>query len=134
MRRALCRNPIFTTTAAKGEMLMENRKRNVQLIIRVTEEERRLIAVKMKQVPAMNLSAFARKMLIDGYVINLDFSEIKAHADQLGNISANINQIAKRINMTGNVYGEDIAEIKQHMDEVWEMERKLMYSIMHYAK
>lgn len=47
---------------------MENRKRNVQLIIRVTEEERRLIEVKMQQVPTMNLSAFARKMLIDGAV------------------------------------------------------------------
>ncbi len=46
---------------------MENRKRNVQIIIRVTEEERALIEEKMKQIPTLNLSAYARKMLIDGY-------------------------------------------------------------------
>jgi hypothetical protein len=33
---------------------MENRKRNVQLIVRVTEEERVLIAEKMKQIPTIN--------------------------------------------------------------------------------
>ena len=44
---------------------MDNRKRNVQLIIRVTEEERKFIEEKMKLMPTMNLSAYARKMLID---------------------------------------------------------------------
>lgn len=95
---------------------MENRKRNVQLIIRVTEEERRLIERKMAQVPAVNLSAFARKMLI---------SEVKTHAAQLQRIGNSVNQIAKRVNMTGNIY-EDIAEIKRYMDEIWKVERKLL--------
>lgn len=97
-------------------MHMENRKRNVQLIIRVTEEEQRLIERKMAQVPAMNLSAFARKMLI---------SEVKTHAAQLQRIGNSVNQIAKRVNMTGNIY-EDIAEIKRYMDEIWKVERKLL--------
>ena len=34
---------------------MENRKRNVQIIIRVTEEERSLIEEKMRQIPTLNL-------------------------------------------------------------------------------
>lgn len=51
---------------------MENRKRNVQIIIRVTEEEWVLIEEKMQQIPTLNLSAYARKMLIDGYIITLD--------------------------------------------------------------
>ena len=96
---------------------MENRKRNVQLIIRVTEEERRLIEWKMAQVPAVNLSAFAQKMLI---------SEVKTHAAQLQRIGNSVNQIAKRVNMTGNIYKEDIAEIKRYMDEIWKVERKLL--------
>lgn len=95
---------------------MENRKRNVQLIIRVTEEERRLIERKMAQVPAVNLSAFARKMLI---------SEVKTHAAQLQRTGNSVNQIAKRVNMTGNIY-KDIAEIKRYMDEIWKVERKLL--------
>lgn len=83
---------------------MENRLRNVQIIVRVTAEERRFIDEKMKLVPTMNLSAYARKMLIDGYIINLDLPELKAHAAQLQKIGGNINQIVKRMNQTGSLY------------------------------
>ena len=51
---------------------MENRKRNVQIIVRVTEDERTLIEEKMRQIPTMNLSAYSRKMLIDRYIIVLE--------------------------------------------------------------
>ena len=53
---------------------MENRKRNVQIIVRVTEDERALIEEKMKQIPTMNLSAYSRKMLIDVYA---DFLKLR---------------------------------------------------------
>ena len=79
----------------KGGKSMANRKRNVQLIIRVTEEERKFIEEKMKLMPTMNLSAYARKMLIDGYILFLDTPEIKAHSAQLQKIGGNINQIVK---------------------------------------
>lgn len=102
---------------------MENRKRNVQIIIRVTEEERALIEEKMKQIPTLNLSAYARKMLIDGYIITLDLQEVKGHTAQLQKIGVNVNQIAKRIN-TGRIYADDMDEIKRVMEEVWRLERR----------
>ena len=105
---------------------MENRKRNVQIIVRVTEKERTLIEEKMKQIPTINLSAYARKMLIDGYLILLDTSEIKAHTAQLQKIGVNINQIAKRINETGRIYTDDMNEVKRLMGEVWKLERRLL--------
>ena len=105
---------------------MENRKRNVQIIIRVTEEERALIEEKMRQIPALNLSAYARKMLIDGYIITLDLQEVKGHTAQLQKIGVNINQIAKRINETGRIYADDMDEIKRVMEEVWRLERRLL--------
>ena len=105
---------------------MENRKRNVQIIIRVTEEERALIEEKMQQIPTLNLSAYARKMLIDGYIITLDLQEVKGHTAQLQKIGVNVNQIAKRINETGRIYANDIDEIKRVMEEVWRLERRLL--------
>lgn len=105
---------------------MENRKRNVQIIIRVTEEERALIEEKMQQIPTLNLSAYARKMLIDGYIIMLDLQEIKGHTAQLQKIGVNVNQIAKRINETGQIYADDMDEIKRVMEEVWRLERRLL--------
>lgn len=62
---------------------MENRKRKIQIIVRVTEEERALITEKMKQLPTENLAAYSRKMLNDGYIILLDTAEIKSHSAQL---------------------------------------------------
>lgn len=79
---------------------MENRKRSVQIIVRMTEEERSLIEQKMKQIPTKNLSAFARKMLIDGYVILLDTPKIKAHTAQFQRVGVNLSQIARRVNET----------------------------------
>lgn len=105
---------------------MENRKRNVHIIVRVTEEERALIEEKMKQIPTVNLSAYARKMLIDGYIIFLDMQEVKRHTAQLQKIGVNINQIAKRVNETGAIYGDDMCEVKRVMEEVWRLERRLL--------
>ena len=105
---------------------MENRKRNVHIIVRVTEDERALIEEKMKQIPTMNLSAYSRKMLIDGYIIVLDLQEVKTHTAQLQKIGVNVNQIARRINGTGRIYVDDMDEIKRLMEEVWRLERRLL--------
>ena len=113
---------------------MENRKRNVQIIVRVTEDERALIEEKMKQIPTIDLSTYARKVLIDGYIILLEMSEIKAHTAQLQKIGVNINQIAKRINETGRIYTDDMDELKRLMDEVWRLERRLLLQFKGLAK
>ena len=105
---------------------MENRKRNVHIIVRVTEDERTLIEEKMRQIPTMNLSAYSRKMLIDGYIIVLDLQEVKTHTAQLQKIGVNVNQIARRINGTGRIYVDDMDEIKRLMEEVWRLERRLL--------
>ena len=105
---------------------MENRKRNVQIIVRVTEDERTLIEEKMRQIPTMNLSAYSRKMLINGYIIVLDLQEVKAHTAQLQKIGGNLNQITKRINKTRRIYDNDMDELKRLMDEVWKLERQLL--------
>lgn len=113
---------------------MENRKRNVQIIIRVTEEERSLIEEKMRQISTLNLSAYARKILIDGYIITLDLQEVKGHTAQLQKIGVNINQIAKRINETGRIYADDMNEIKRAMEEVWRLERRLLLQFKSLTK
>ena len=102
---------------------MENRKRNIQIKFRVTEEERSLIEEKMKQVPTSNMEAYLRKMAIDGYIIQVDYSDIRKMTAELQKIGVNINQIAKRANATGNVYQEDIEEIKGALKEIWRLQR-----------
>ena len=57
---------------------MNGRKRTVQVKFYVTEEERKLIEEKMKLVPASNMAAYLRKIAIDGYIIRVDHTDIKA--------------------------------------------------------
>lgn len=102
---------------------MSNRKRTVQIKFRVTEEERALIEEKMKLIPTRNMTAYLRKMAIDGYVIQVDHSDIKAMTAEIQKIGVNINQIARRANATGNVYQEDIEEIKGVLNEIWRLQR-----------
>ena len=45
----------------------------------VTEEEKRLIDEKMKQLPIKQYGAYFRKMAIDGYILVVDRSDTKAY-------------------------------------------------------
>ena len=54
-----------------------SRKRNVQIIFWVSEKEQQQIREKMAQVGTDNLSAYLRKMAIDGYILKLDLPELR---------------------------------------------------------
>ena len=102
---------------------MGGRKRTVQIKFRVTEDERDLILEKMKLIPTRNMAAYLRKIAIDGYILQVDHSDIKAMTAEIQKIGVNVNQIAKRINATGSVYQEDIEEIKRVLNEIWRLQR-----------
>ena len=102
---------------------MNGRKRKIQIKFYVTEEERALIEQKMKLVPTRNMEAYLRKMAIDGYIIQVDHTDIKAMTAEIQKIGVNVNQIAKRANATGSVYQEDIEEIKGVLAEIWRLQR-----------
>ena len=83
---------------------MANRTRPLILRVPVNEQERELIEQKMKLIPTKNFAACARKMLIDGYINQIDHSDIKAMTAEIQKIGVNVNQIARRANATGSVY------------------------------
>lgn len=108
---------------------MVNRKRNIQLKIWLTEEERRLIDEKMKLLPTSQIGAYIRKMAIDGYIIYTDTTNIKEMNKELRAIGRNINQIAKRVNSTGDIYREDIAELRERLGEIWRLQRTILSTL-----
>ena len=54
-----------------------NRKRPIQVKFFVDEKEQALIKKKMEQAGIENMSAYIRKMVIDGYVVKLDLPELR---------------------------------------------------------
>lgn len=99
--------------------MTEKRRRPVKLMTRVTEEEYAQIQARMALVGTANLSAFLRKLALDGRIVLLDMDEIKTLVSLLRRTSANVNQIAKRVNSTSRVYENDLAEIQNRLGEVW---------------
>ena len=67
----------------------------------------------MEQAGIENMSAYIRKMVIDGHVVKLDMPELRELTLKMKSISNSENQIAKRVNATGNIYETDIEEIKE---------------------
>ena len=57
--------------------MTEKRKRRVKLMTRVTEEEYAQIQARMALVGTGNLSAFLRKLALDGRIVLLDMAECR---------------------------------------------------------
>ena len=108
---------------------MQNLKRNINIGFRVTAEEKEMIQKRMDQVGIRNLRAYLLKMAVNGYVINLDLSEVNECSRLLRTVSNNVNQIAKYANTTGAVYGTDIASIQKQLDKVWQQQDKIIRSL-----
>ena len=100
---------------------MPDRTRPIRKEICLNEQELSLIRHKMNQLGTRNFGAYARKMLIDGYIIKVDYTEQKNLAAAVSRAASNINQICRRINSIGRFYDADVAELKARQAEIWEL-------------
>ena len=87
------------------------------IYFKVSEKERNLIEQKMALAGVRNMSAFIRKMSIDGYVVNLKIPELAECVRLLRYTSNNVNQIARTLNSGGAVYPDDVSDICIKQDE-----------------
>ena len=94
-------------------------RRSAQIHILISEQEMDKIRERMAQTGITNTSAFIRKMAIDGYVINLDLSEVRELTRLLRICSNNLNQYAKRANETGSIYEADIKDLQERLETIW---------------
>ena len=107
---------------------MTNRTRKIVLRVPVTPEEQELIRQKMALLHTRNFSAYARKMLIDGYVVHIDTTDIRAQTAELQKIGVNVNQIARPLNSMGPLSTQDVADIKGALAQIWQLQRYILSS------
>ena len=104
-------------------------KRNTTVKFRLSESELSMIQEKMKEFGTDNMSAYLRKMAVDGYVVKIELPELKEMIRLLSNYSNNINQIAKRVNASGIIYVEDFNEIRQSQERIWQAAEHIIRSL-----
>lgn len=84
----------------------------------VSEEERAQIEEKMVQLGTDNMSAYLRKIAIDGYVVNLDLPEMREMTTLLRRSSANLNQLTRRVHETARIYDADLESLRAEYDKL----------------
>ena len=108
---------------------MVNRNRGILLKFYVSEKELEQIRMKMEQYSTNNLSAYLRKIAIDGYVVNLELPELGEMVSLLRRSSNNLNQLTKRVHETGRFYDADLEDLRRDYDVLWEAAQKILRSL-----
>lgn len=108
---------------------MANRERTVLVQFYVSEQEKKMIEEKMAQYGTSNLSAYLRKIAIDGFVVNLELPELGEMVSLLRRSSNNLNQLTRRVHETGRFYDADLEELRQGYDGLWEAAQKILSSL-----
>jgi len=101
-------------------------KKSVQVEFVMSKQEAELVKGRMAELGITNLSAYLRKMAVDGYIIHLDMSDIQEMIRLLRICSNNLNQYARRANETGSVYSADVDDLRTRLDSLWDGMDKLL--------
>lgn len=97
---------------------MPRRRRNIPLYVMVSPEELEQLHARMDEVGVRNMSAFVRKMALNGYILHVDLSPVRELVALQRRCSNNINQVAIHANTYG-VYPDEIAGLQQDYAELW---------------
>lgn len=101
-------------------------KKTVRVEFVMSEQDAELVKGRMAELGITNLSAYLRKMAVDGYIIHLDTGDIQEMVRLLRICSNNLNQYAKRANETGSVYAADVEDLRTRLDGLWDGMDKLL--------
>lgn len=105
---------------------MKNLTRKVNLHVFLSDEEARILEDKFKASGINSKSDFIRRLILEGFVLEVDFSEIQRNNFLLSNIANNVNQVAHRCNETRSVYRSDIDELKKEIDKIWQLQKSML--------
>ena len=105
---------------------LANRTRTNRNEFHLNDDEQYILDEKFRLSGMKSKSAFLRKLILYGYVYDVDYSYLRNYNTELGRISSSLNQIAKRINSTDHIYQEDMDEVKELMNEVWRTQKSML--------
>ena len=101
-------------------------KRDEIIILRTTKSEKNRIYEKMLGMGIRSLSAYIRKMALDGYCLNLDLPQLRKMSYLLQNCSNNLNQMAKRVNESNQLYAADLEDLSTRLDELISIGKQIL--------
>ena len=95
------------------------RKRGVIICSWVSDAEHDIIKQRMAEAGITNLSAYIRKMALNGYVLNVDLSPVRELVSLQRKCSNNLNQVARNVNTYGGIYPNEIKSLQNDYTALW---------------
>lgn len=100
---------------------MDRRKRNIRKEIYFTQKEYNQVRHAMAQMNAPTFQYYAKNQLIQGKLVQIDFSELKNLRVAINRIGGNINQIAKHANENQTISSEELEQVFDYLSEIKDM-------------
>ena len=99
-------------------MAGKKRRRNIPLYVWLSPEELQAIKDRMEQTGIHNMSAYVRKMALNGYVLQVDLSPVRELVSLQRRCANNLNQVAIHANTYG-IYPSEIAALQKDYADLW---------------
>lgn len=96
------------------------RHRKIQVKIRTTEEEYRILKEKA-EFCNLSLTQYLLKIGIEGFIVIQDLKTLSELANEIYKVGVNINQIARKVNTSNVVMDKDMEIIKSKMNDIKDM-------------
>ena len=113
-----------TTVSTKNEQSTvvggKKRIRSTSVCIWLSPDELTAIRERMAEVGIRNLSAYMRKMALNGYVLHVNLSPVKELISLQRRCANNLNQIAVRANTYGGIYPDELKSLQKDYEDLWE--------------
>lgn len=103
-------------------------RREHDIRVRVTEEEYKNIKLNA-DILDMPIATYIRKVAQNPKITIFDYSAIRAHTKQVGQIERSINLLINTIYLNNDYLPKEIEGILNYIKEVWKTENKLLEEV-----
>lgn len=98
--------------------MTKKRVRSMPIYVWVRPDEMEVIQGRMAEAGISNLSAYIRKMALNGYVLHVDLADVRELVSLQRRCANNLNQVAIHANTYG-IYPSEIAALQKDYADLW---------------
>ena len=110
----------------KKELKMQNRYRNNQVHLDLSDDELALLNAKLRESKMKSKMEFLRHLILFSDIYVVDYKELQEYNFLLSNFTNNLNQIARVANSTGCIGSDDINKAIKLTEEVWRLQKSML--------
>lgn len=99
--------------------MSRKRVRDVPICVWVRPDELAAIRERMDEAGIRNMSAYVRKMALNGYVLHVDLAPVRELVSLQRRCANNLNQAALHVNTYGGLYPNELQALQKDYADLW---------------